>query len=92
MKAHRKSLQQNARHTGMLAPIWRWIPRPGAASAQLEVHVTQRGMLEADSGSESEVQGWWLADSSWALAGDLRAAGGTGVSSRGWGANPQLAG
>lgn len=65
----------------MLALIWCWMPQPGAASAQPGVHVTQRGMLEADSRSESELEAGsrLLAEGGWEsakLVGDWSAAGG----------------
>lgn len=72
--------QQNGRHTGMLAPVWCWMPQP-AASVLAVVHVTRRGMLEADGGSETELEAGstLLAEGGWKsakLAGDWGAAGG----------------
>lgn len=57
------------------------MPQPGAASAQPGVHVTRRGMLEADGGSESKLEAGSssLAEGGWEsakLVGDSSAAGG----------------
>lgn len=59
MKAHRKSLEQNACYTGMLAPC---CYLDLSAWADLQHHVIQRGMLEADVRLEGQIKGGCLKD------------------------------